>query len=222
MKVTKIVNIMNKYRINLLLALILISSSAFSQGLLNQGAPRGAGWLSGNLPDNSRFSLEVGTGFSAFSSGTTMLGNYVSPRFEYDLNPSLTIIAGGTFSFNQYNNQQLPLALNNNTNNTRPVQQGLSNHSMFVSGRYTINDNLFLTGTMYREQGQLPYSLMSQELSGYNSQGMSMGIEYRISNSLRFGAEVGINRTNNPYHHYSPFSNTFTNRQGRPGYLSPF
>jgi hypothetical protein len=214
---------MNIRRINLLLALILISFSSSSQGLMSQGTPRGVGWLSGNLPDNnSRFSLEAGTGFSSFSSGTTMLGNYVSPRFEYDLSPSLTITAGGTLSFNQYNNLPQPMALNNNTNNVRPVQQGFSSHSLFVSGRYIINDNLFMTGTMYREQGQLPLSLMSPEISGYNSHGMSMGIEYRISNNLHFGAEVGINRTNNPYHYYSPFSNSFNNRHGRSRYLSPY
>jgi hypothetical protein len=203
----------------LMVTLSLISFSGFTQSLMNQGATRGAGWLSGQLPDkNARFSLEMGTGFSSFSSGASMFGNYISPSLEYDLSPSFTIIAGGSFSFNQFNNMPQPLVMNTNINNTRPLQKGLSGHSLFMSGRYMINENLFMTGTVYSDQGQIPLLMSSPEIFGYKSQGMSMGLEYRISNNLHFGAEVGINRSNNPYHFNSPFSDPFNNRHNRSRY----
>jgi hypothetical protein len=198
-----------------LVILALISFSGLSQGLMNHGA-RGAGWLTGQLPDkNTRFSLEMGTGFSSFSSGGSMLGNYIAPRFEYDLTPSFTIIAGGSFSVNQYNNLPQPLVTNNNMNNVRPLQQGLSGHSLFVEGRYMVNENLFMTGSLYSDQGQIPLSMVNPEIFGYNTQGMTMGIEYRISKNLHFGAGVGVNRSNNPYQFYSPFADPFSNRHGR-------
>jgi hypothetical protein len=221
----KTIPMMKKGRIVfLLVTLSLISFSGLTQSLMNQGATRGAGWLSGQLPDkNTRFSLEMGTGFSSFSSGASMLGNYIAPRVEYDLSPSFTIIAGGSFSFNQYNNMPQPLVMNNNINNTRPLQQGLSGHSMYMSGRYMINENLFMTGTVYSDRGQMPLSLSSPDIFEYTNQGMSMGLEYRISNNLHFGAGVGITRSNNPYHFNSPFSDPFNNRHSRSRYnFSPY
>lgn len=204
----------------LILALSLTTMPAISQGLYGTSTTKGTGWLSRQLPDNSRFNLELGTGFSSFSSGASMFGNYIAPSFEYDLNPSLTIIAGGNFSFNQYNNMQQSLVVSSNTS---PVQQGLTDYSMYMSGRYMINDNLLMTGSVYSEQGNLPPLFMNQGVMDYSSRGMSMGLEYKISDNLRFGAEFGVNRTNNPYQLYSPFSSPYNSRYGRSGHrFSPF
>lgn len=200
----------------LLLVFLLFSLPGTGQGLFNSGAARGSGMLSGKLPENTRFNLEFGTGFTSFSSGGSMLGNYVAPRLEYDVNPSLTIIAGGSFSFNQYNN--LPgqsLVVNNQSS---LMQRGMTDHSLFVSGRYSINENLYMTGTIYREEGHLPILLMNRSTMNpgamdYKNHGMSMGFNYRISNNLHFGAEVGVRRSNSPYGSYSPFSDPFSSRQ---------
>ena len=199
--------------IYILIALSLITLPGFTQGLFNTGSARGAGWLSGQLPENARFNLELGTGFSSFSSGASMLGSYISPRLEYDLSPSFTIIAGGSFGFNQYSNLPQSLVVNNSAG---PVQQGgMTDYSLFMSGRYMINDNLFMTGSVYREQGQLPPLMMNRGAMDYTSQGMSMGLEYRITDNLHFGAEVGVRRSDNPYHFYSPFSDPFNSRHSR-------
>ena len=196
--------------IYLLLFFLLASFPVSSQNLFNNGATtRGAGWLTGQLPENARFNIEFGTSFSSFSSGTSMLGNYISPQLQYDLSPSFSIIAGGKFSFNQYGNLPKSVVVHNNS---APVQQGLTDYSMFMSGRYMINDNLFMTGTVYSDQGHMPMLMMNQGGVDYNSQGMSMGIEYRVSDNVHFGAEVGVNRTNNPYQYLSPFSDPFGNR----------
>ncbi len=205
----------------LCLALSMVSYHGSSQGLLNTDSSRGAGWLRGHLPDsNTRLSVEMGTGFTSLSTGGSIFGNYISPHLEYDVSPSFTIIAGGSFSFNQYNNMPQSLVVNNNTNYS---QQGLTDHSLFMSGRYMINENLFMTGTVYREQGHMPTMLMNRGVLDYSNQGMSMGVEYRVSNNIRFGAEVGVNRTNNPYHYFSPFTDPFHNRPGRSRHrMHPF
>ena len=207
----------------LLLALLLISMPGISQGLLNSGQARGAGLLSGQLPQNSRFSLEMGTGFTSFSSGTSMIGNYVSPRLEYDVSPGFTIIAGGSFSFNRYNNMPVNSFVENSF--SAPMQ-GMTDHSMFVSGRYLLSENLVLSGTVYREEGQLPVFSMSQAMMNrgannqgfmeYRNHGMTMGLEYRFSDNFHFGAEIGINRGNNPYGFYSPYSDPFRHRSRHP------
>ncbi len=211
--------------INLVIALWLISAAAVSQGLSATGNARGAGLLSGNLPENSRFGLEMGTSFTSFSSGGGMTGSYISPLFEYDLNPSFTIITGGTIAFNRYSDMPQPLVMNNNMPHAH--QQGPTDYSMFMSGRYMVNDNLAVTGTVFREEGQLPLlMMMNPSLGGYGSQGMMnpamgeyrshgmvMGLEYKITENLRFGAEVGMNRTNNPYHLWAPYSDPFGNRR---------
>ncbi len=213
------------HRIYMLFFLALLSSPVFAQGLLNNNTTRGAGMLSGSLPENARFSLELGTGFTSFSSGS-MLGSYISPTLEFDVNPSLTIIAGGSFSFNQYNNLQQRSVVNTNRMDINaPMQQGMTDYSMFVSGRYALSENLTMTGTVYREEGQLPLFMSNPGLMGlrsnqglmdYQNHGMSMGLQYRISDNLHFGAEVGVNRTNNPYQLYSPFSDPFRhNRRHR-------
>ncbi len=206
----------------ILLAVVLLSLPGTAQGLLNNGTARGAGLLSGQLPENTRFSLEMGTGFTTFSSGPNVLGNYISPRLEYDLSPDFTIVAGGSFSFNRYSNlPQQSLVINNNS---APFQ-GMTDHSLFVSGRYAVSENLVMTGTVYSEEGQLPMFSLSQAMMNrgarnqgfmeYKNHGMSMGLEYRISDNFHFGAEVGISRGNNPYGLYSPFADPFNSRRNR-------
>jgi len=208
---------------HLAIVLLLVSSAATAQGLFSTGEHRGAGLLSGNLPDNARFGLEMGTSFTSFG-GSGMLGNFISPRLEYDVSPSFTLITGGTISFNRYSGLEQPLVLNNN-NNTSFRQQGPTDYSVFMSGRYMINDNLMVTGTVYSEEGQLPLMMMmNPALGSYSSRGMSMGLEYRITENLRFGAEVGMNRSNNPYHLFQPYNDPFgTRRYNRSrSMFSPF
>lgn len=195
--------------LHLLFILFLTSFQVHSQGLFSPGSARGAGWLTGQLPENASFNLTVGTNFSSFSSGTNMLSNYISPQLQYDLSPSLSIIAGGSFSINQYGNLPQSVVVHDNV---APVQQGLNDHSLFMSGRYMINDKLFMTGTVYSEQGHMPVNLMNQGIMNFSNQGMSMGIEYRMNDNLHFGAELGVNRSDNPYQHLSPFSDPFGNR----------
>lgn len=194
--------------ITLLLVFSLTSIQVFSQNMFNTGSSRGAGWLTGKLPENASFNLEVGTSFNSFSSGTSMLNNYFSPQLKYDLSSSLSIIAGGSFVLSQYGNLPKSIVVHGNAAN---MQQGFSDYSLFMSGRYTIKDNLFMTGTVYREQGHLPINTMNQGVQDYNSHGMSMGIEYRLSNNIHFGAEVGINKSDNPFFYSSPFSDPFGN-----------
>jgi hypothetical protein len=203
------------------MALLLVTIPGMPQGLFNSGPARGAGLLSGNLPRDSRFSLEMGTGFSSFSSGTTMLGNYISPRFEYDVNSALTIVAGGSFSFNRYNN----LPSGSLVENSLPMQ-GMTDHSLFVSGRYLLSENLVITGSLYREEGHLPVFSMSQAMMNrgahnqgfmeYRNHGMTMGFEYRITDNFHFGAQIGVNRGNNPYSLYSPYADPFRQRSRNP------
>ena len=208
-----------KHFAGIFLVLLCLSFSGYAQGLFSNRPLRGAGLLTEGLPNNTNFSLEVGSGFSSFSSGTSVIGNFISPMLEYDISPSFTILAGGSFSFNQYSN--LPQSLVVNGSGT-PVQQGLTDHSLFLSGRYMINDNLFMTGSVYNEQGHIPL-FMNQRMIDYSARGMTMGLEYRVSGNLRFGAEIGVNRTNNPYHLYSPFADPFNSRhRGSPYRISPF
>ena len=204
----------------LLVAFSIAAPQLFSQILPGSGSARGAGMLSGQLPANTRLNLEVGTSFSSFSSGGNMFGNYVSPQLQLDISPSFSIVTGGRFSFNQYNNLLQPVVVHSSV---APVRQGPSDYSIFMSGRYMINENLIMTGTVYKDQGYLPMLFMNRGGMEYDSRGMSMGLEYRITDNLRFGAEIGMTRTNNPYHFYSPFSDPFGSRQGRSRYgFSPY
>jgi len=212
----------------IILSLLLISCSSFSQGLVNPyGNTRGAGWLSGRLPDNARFNLELGTSFSSFGAGAGLLRNYVSPVLQYDFSPSFAIITGGTFSSNHYNNLPQSVVVHGNT---MPGVQPLNDYSLFMTGVYRLSDNFYMTGTVYRDQGNLPIMMQStgmtwlnRGLGSYTNEGMSMGFGYRVSEKFRFGAEIGVNRTNNPYSIYSPFSDPFNSRQYRSRHhFSPY
>ena len=215
-----------KTRAIIFISLLLISYSSFSQGLLNpSGNAGGAGWLSGRLPQNTRFNLELGTSFRSFGAGAGLLRNYVSPVLQYDLSPSFTLIAGGTFSSNHFNNLPQSIVVHENT---MPGRQPLNDHSLFMTGVYMLSDNFFMTGTVYREQGNLPIMMqnsgltyLNRGLGSYTNEGMSMGFGYRVSEKFRFGAEIGVNRTNNPYSIYSPFSDPFNSRHYRSRHHFP-
>ncbi len=198
--------------------LLIIIMPANSQSFGSDGSMLRRGLISGQSSENARLDLQVGTNFSSYSSGMSRFGSYISPHLQYQVNPALTIVAGGSFSFSQYNEPTSLLVQNS-------MSQGLNrptDYSVYMSGSYKVNENLMMTGTVYNDQGNIPSILMNRgevnnglnpALTSYSSHGMSMGIQYRVSETVQFGARVGVNRTDNPYHLYSPFSTPSRSRR---------
>ena len=207
----------NKFlRFNSLLFVLLmfIPVVAFGQQQVNVGDK-----------DESTLNLKkvdysLNTGTSIFSMGSMGSGSmyYVAPEFSYQFSPKFRFRGGVMFT--QQNFKANPDNLDMKSNYQYYVPSGPST-TVYASGDYQVNSRLSLTGTLIKNFSDNRYSQ-----NGFDNsyQMMSMGLNYKITDHLHFGAGVslyqgsGLNSLyyNNPYMYRYNFYNNY------PGIYSGF
>lgn len=176
--------------ISLLVAIFLLPALAFAQFGNGSYTPR--------------------LGMVAESSFTSGLGSY--SMFNQSFAPFLEFKPDQkwTFSFGT-------LLSNTNVSGSYALQpsaraqaqsQGMFSTTLWASGAYQVNPRLTLTGASWLERNNLntadmpmgPYALSN------NSRGMMLGMDYRISEKFRFGAEINVSSGYNPFHPFNPYN----------------
>jgi len=137
------------------------------------------------------YGLEVGTSFASNGAGTY---SYVAPFVLFPITNKISIDLGVRMStgsmfygYDPYFNEQ---------NNT--IGNSLRQNTFFVRGRYNVNPNLIIFGSGYYQKNFL---FSNNETSNLNldRKAMSLGFEYKISNSTSFQFEF---QTGNMYNTY--------------------
>lgn len=154
-----------------------------------------------------KFSLDAGTSFMyapKFASGTSF---FVTPKFTYAITPKFHLNAGvmilkqnlyfpnGITTFNE--NQPQSVVIKNSSS-----VQGV----LFAQGDYLLSDRLTLSGSVMKS---LDNTNKLQNLPWNNSfQAMSMGVNYKISNTISVGAGVHVIQSNGSFYPGSLFSSS--------------
>ncbi|HNV81971.1 MAG: hypothetical protein WBK12_05680 [Tenuifilaceae bacterium] len=160
-------------------------------------------------PGETKYSLEVGTGFSTFGGGNSFTTSFISPMIAYSPTERLQIAVGGKFSHANFGNLSLgdfrAERFNGQVTPGNPTEA-------FAYGRYLVNSKLTVYG-MGAFGKNLPYmSLYQSRFGTADYQHLSFGLDYKISDKTSIGASFGV--TNGPAWGVSPFggqSNHLTN-----------
>lgn len=157
-----------------------------------------------------QFHVSMGTSYSNFG-GAGMLSSYIAPSVKIPVNKKWDVSVGGAF-FNNSLNGMSSYDIGSSVANLNGAGMFMPNSYVYTNARYQLNDKIRISGTAFKSfnlqnNGQMPR--INPKAFDFTSQGMSMGINYQISNSVSFDAGVSIYQGNNPL--YSPYNRSLFN-----------
>ncbi len=200
--------ILSKY----LLALTLILSPFV---LLQAQTTNGHNLLSGEysiLQSQPTFGLQMGSSFTSGMGGNSLFSQSIAPHMQLDVTKKFQLVVGSVFTTGNFgSNSSLQL------NNGVEMPQRLNSSMVYALGAYQLNPRLTITGAAWTERNNMNafQNQMNPQAFNTNARGMMMGVDYKITENLRFGAEVNISNGQNPF---SPYGNYGYN----PFYSTPF
>ncbi len=155
------------------------------------------------------YGLEVGTAFS--SNGGTY--SYVSPFILFPVTNKFTIDVGMRMSTGSMFYGYTPYLTENNA----LFGNNLRQNTFYVRGRYSVNPRLVIFGTGYYQKNFL---FTDSEMSNQNfdTKSMSLGFEYKISNSSTLLFEFQTGNMYNTYRNdnlFYPNNSIFPQRLSR-------
>jgi hypothetical protein len=161
-------------------------------------------------PGQTNYSLEVGTGFASFGRGNGFSTSFISPTVSFSPTERLQIVAGGKFSYSNFNSTQMfnvqPEQVQGDTPAVNPTEA-------FAYGRYLISNRLSVYGMGAIGKNQIYISPYSLGVGTTDYQHFSFGMDFKISEKATIGASFGV--TNGPAWNVSPFGN-YSNRTWSP------
>ncbi|MBS4012170.1 MAG: hypothetical protein KGZ97_00220 [Bacteroidetes bacterium] len=174
--------------------------------------------LFGNKPiEENSFSLKpelgltVGGSFMQFSQYGSLFSQSIAPNLSWTPSKRLRITAGALVSnFNAGTSSFSGLSFSSATS-TNGLNQGNFVSSLFyVAGSFDLNSRLTISGAGYYDQNKTSMLFQTNNMNFNNNEikGMMLGLDYKISGNIRFGAEINFNSGYNPL---SPFNQGYYN-----------
>ena len=153
------------------------------------------------------FSLTAGSSFSSFSGAGGMFSSSISPRLNLDMTKDFHLEIGTIFSSSRITDMPVglsPLSPMQSSGGIMPHGDGnIFSSTVYALGAYQVSPRLSVHGATWFERtsfdmmGDMP--AMNAQATGHNPQGMMLGFDYKVTENLRFGAEVNVSTGYNPY-----------------------
>jgi hypothetical protein len=156
-----------------------------------------------NQHNQLQIHFDIGTSFSNIGGFGSMFTNYISPQISYPLSEKLNLQVGGILSTNFLTGQgtTIPSFTGNLKNNT------FSQYLLYAKGIYKLSDKLEIRSSVIKSINNAPDLFkMNSNMLNLNYESYSLGFDYKLSNSVRFGANFNIINDKNPYY-LRPFGN---------------
>jgi hypothetical protein len=152
-----------------------------------------SGYPKSGFKDRTDFDLEVGTSFS-FSPGNYYGPSYyVSPSFSYKVSPRFYLSTGVGLQYSTFYPVNRPADADNMLPMTRAY--------LYARGSYYLTPRLVVNGTVYKSMMDAPRHSNYANQMRYNAQGMSIGFQYKVSDSFSFGVQMNMQ---NGYYQHDP------------------
>lgn len=139
-------------------------------------------------------SLSLGSSFSTFYPGMSGFSTWVAPEISMPINKKWTVGAG--------------IAYTNFITTGTPEIYGYGNTvqnygSVYVKGRYQVNDKLAITGIAYKTFNLSPQRLsdkINPRAIDFSNSGATISVDYKVSDHFRINAAFSMEQR-----HYNPF-----------------
>ncbi len=156
--------------------------------------------------DKVSYSVTVGTGFSSFGSGMSMMSSYISPSVNYQVNSKFDVTIDGYISQNNMNGMEAISGVSSQyMYNASP-----NNYGIMGSAYYKLSDRwgIYADGAYFENQSVFD----GYSASSYNTdlKTISLGVDFKVNDNLRFNLQYRYTNGLTPYYNYiSPFYNSF-------------
>ncbi len=151
-----------------------------------------------NHPEQTDFkpqiNLSLGSSFTAFYPGLNGFSSWVAPEISMPVGKKWTISAGMAYT-------------NFVTTGTPEVAgfgQTVQNYgTLYVKGRYQVNDKLSITAAGYKTfnlSPQKPHEKVNPRALDFSNSGAMINIDYKVNDHFRINAAFSVQQR-----HYNPF-----------------
>lgn len=165
--------------------------------------PFNPGLLPYNPDKKMSFRVEVGSTFGISSGGGQMFGIFTAPHLSYKLSEKWRLNVGARIQnsnfINYYNpyNPYFPEL-------TQTFDNNITQTLIYAESEYFVNPRLMISTKVFKEVSLFDQPQINPRALDLNSEGVSVGFNYRVNDNLQFGAEVGYSKGRNPYNPYYP------------------
>ncbi|UCG26899.1 MAG: hypothetical protein JSV24_07930 [Bacteroidales bacterium] len=147
-----------------------------------------------------QYHLDIGTSFIGTGGYGSGLNTYLSPSVRYRLLPKFDIEVGGTIIYSS------PRSVNPSTlpSGFSEAESSNASYYLYARGVYRVSDRLNIDGVFMKSSGKnyIPYSYPVN----HNFEYYSLGLNYRLSDAFRIGAQFNFMNGTNPGYYQDPYS----------------
>lgn len=154
------------------------------------------------------FGLEMGTSIGLSSGNGSLFGVYVSPHVKYKVSPKFSVNFGATISNSNFISYLSPYGFEN----TIRFNNNITQTFLYAEGQYQVNNRLMINAKGYKEIYRFNEPQINPRALDLDGGGVAFGFQYKVTENLHFGAEIGLRKGNTPYNPYSVGS------FGQPGF----
>ncbi len=156
-----------------------------------------------------KFGTEAGMAYTVSSAGYSGPTFLLSPYATYPINNRFSLRAGVSMEYGQFYYPHYSSA-------GESAMLPMTRMFLYASGNYKVNDRLDVNGGVYQQVQYVPNRNPGQTQNQYNSHGISMGFNYKITPSVSFSAQIRMEQPGFS-DSYSPVRNPYQ-QSGVPGW----
>jgi hypothetical protein len=156
--------------------------------------------------------ITLGGSYMNFGNVGSMFNQSIAPTLSWKPLEKLRITAGAVVSNYNFGSSTSfsALSFNSGTSDSGLPQSNFASSLFFVAGSYELSSRLTISGAGYYDQNKAAALFQPTGMMFNNSEikGMMLGLDYKISENFRFGAEINFSSGYNPM---SPLNQGFYN-----------
>lgn len=146
------------------------------------------------------FGVDLGMSYLFSSNGLNGPALSVSPHLSYPLTDRFFVSAGISVEHGQY---MIPYL------SEFGIEQDLmpmTRMFVYAQGSYLVNEKLLISGSVYKQVMDVPNPNRQDQTSNYDYSGVSMSVNYKITENITIGAQIRIESPHSPLYNgvYDP------------------
>jgi len=169
---------------------------------------------------NPQFGMQFGSVLSTTGGFGNSFSSSIAPKFNLGITKDFHLEVGTIISSTRFNGVMPFYGVQPNGNEASLFNQssGMLSATMFAFGVYQVNPRLSISGGTWLERTHfdMTETAMNPYAFDKNPRGMMLGLDYKVTENLRFGFEVstfsGVSPLAPGIYQHSAFPGTYNNR----------
>lgn len=165
--------------------------------------------------------MEMGTSFGLGSGDKSLFGVYAAPHISYRVSPRFRVNFGAMIrnsNFINYINPFEPYY----PGYTATFDDNLTQTFVYAEGEYLVSPRLVINTRVFKEVARFNEPQINPRALDLDSEGVSVGFNYRVSDGFQVGAQFEYSKGRRPYDPYNPFfPDSFGTFQSNPYGIPP-